>query len=69
MKNRLKGQCIRPKSKRIELGEKPTKYFINLETRNYVSKQIPNIENDYDSVILIKWKFYMKQNVFMKSFI
>lgn len=45
-KNRLKGQCIRSKSKWIDEGEKPSKYFINLETRNYISKQIPNIEKD-----------------------
>ena len=45
-KNRLKDQCIRSKSKWIEEGEKPTKYIINLETQNYVSKQIPNIEKD-----------------------
>ena len=38
-KNGLQGHCIRSKSKWIEEGEKPTKYFINLETRNYVSKQ------------------------------
>ena len=49
--NRLKDQCIRSKSKLIEEGEKPTKYFINLKTRNYVSKQIPNIKKDNGSVI------------------
>lgn len=45
-KNRLKGQCIRSKSKWIDEREKPSKYFINIETRNYISKQIPNIEKD-----------------------
>lgn len=34
-KNKLKGQCIRSKSKWIEEGENPTKYFIYLETRSY----------------------------------
>lgn len=43
-KNRLKGHCIRSKSKWIGEGEQPSRYFINLETRNFINKQIPNIE-------------------------
>ena len=41
----------RSKSKWIGEGDEPTKYFINLETQHYVSKQIPNIEKDDSSAI------------------
>lgn len=33
-------------------GGKLTRYFINLETRNFINKQIPNIEKDDESFIL-----------------
>lgn len=38
-RNRFKGQCIRSKAKWIEEDEKPSKYFINLESRNYTCKK------------------------------
>ena len=68
-KNRLKGQCIRSKSKWIEEGEKPTKYFINLETQNYVSNQIPNIEKDDGSVIFYQMEILHETKCFMKIFL
>ena len=66
-KNRLKGQCIRSKSKWIEEGEKPTKYFINLETQNYVSKQIPNIEKDDGSVIFDQMEILHETKCFYEN--
>ena len=70
--SRLNGQCIRSKSKLIEEAEKPTKYFINLESQNYVSKQLPNIDKDDGSVIFDQMEilhetkcFY--ENLFLKS--
>lgn len=48
---RLKGQCIRSKANWIDQGEKPTKYFANLESRNYINKQILVIEKDDGSII------------------
>ena len=38
--NKLKGSLIRSKAKWIEHGEKPSKYFCNLENRNFVSKRM-----------------------------
>ena len=37
-KKKMEGVFIRSKAKWIQQGEKPTKYFCNLENRNYVSK-------------------------------
>lgn len=45
-RNRFKGQCIRSRAKWIEEGEKPSKYFINLESRNYTCKIIPMVERE-----------------------
>jgi hypothetical protein len=43
-KEKLKGHYIRSKSKWIEEGEKPTKFFCNLESKNYYSKLISKIQ-------------------------
>jgi hypothetical protein len=48
---RLGGTFIRSKAKWIEHGEKPTKYFLNLEKRNFVNKTIRLIETDNGRVI------------------
>ena len=42
-KEKLKGHYIRARAKWIEDGEKPTKYFCNMESRNYYSKLISKI--------------------------
>ena len=41
--NKVEGIILRSKARWIDQGEKPTKYFLNLEKRNYVSKLIPKI--------------------------
>ena len=40
---KMKGVMIRAKAKYYEEGEKPTKYFLNLEEKNYVSKLITKL--------------------------
>ena len=39
-KEKLNGHCIRARAKWIEEGDKTTKYFCNMESRNYYSKLI-----------------------------
>ena len=39
-KEKLKGNMIRSKARWVEEGEKPTKYFCHLESRNYLNKTI-----------------------------
>lgn len=37
--HKLKGNYIRSRAQWIEEGEKPTRYFCNLESRNFINKQ------------------------------
>lgn len=39
-KEKLLGHMIRSRARWIEEGEKPSKYFCNLESRNYLNKTI-----------------------------
>ena len=39
----IKGLFIRSRAKWIEEGEKPTKYFLNMEKRNYINKTVTRI--------------------------
>ena len=40
---RLEGTMVRARARWIEQGEKPSKYFCNLENRNFVSKRIATL--------------------------
>lgn len=42
----MRGQLIRTRARWIEEGEKPTKYFANLEKRNFVNKNITKLTTD-----------------------
>ena len=42
----MRGVLIRTKARWIEDGEKPSKYFCNLEKRNYVNKTVTRIVDD-----------------------
>ena len=48
---KMRGHYIRSKMQWIEEGEKPSKYFINLETKNFVNKTIPKLVNNEGVVI------------------
>lgn len=50
-KEKLQGIMIRARIRWAEEGEKPTKYFCSLESRNYVNKTIPKVQRDDGSVI------------------
>lgn len=63
---RLEGALIRSRARWVKEGEKPSKYFCNLENRNYTSKSIRSlivganvIKNQKDIMIEIK-EFYHK---------
>ena len=45
-KEKMRGVLIRTKARWIEDGEKPSKYFCNLEKRNYVNKTVTRIVDD-----------------------
>ena len=44
-KEKIEGIMLRSRSRYEDLGEKPTKYFFNLEMRNYTSKIIHKLVN------------------------
>ena len=48
---KIKGEQIRSRVQWLDQGEKPTKYFCNLENKNYVEKTIRNIQLDNGSFI------------------
>ena len=43
---KLQGTLIRSRARWVEQGEKPTKYFCNLENRNFISKHVSSVVND-----------------------
>lgn len=43
---KIKGIMLRTKVTWLDSGEKPSKYFLNLENRNYTNKLIPKIIRD-----------------------
>lgn len=45
------GILIRSKARWIEVSEKLSKYFCNLENRNYISKNIKEIEKNNSEII------------------
>ena len=50
-KEKMEGHAIRSRARWIENGEKPTKYFCNLEKRNYLNKTIKKLEVDGNRII------------------
>lgn len=65
--NKLKGTLIRSRARWIQQGEKPSKYFCNLENRHFISKSMKSLisnsgEEITDSKLLKNevFKFYEK---------
>lgn len=50
-KEKIQGIIVRSRIKWAEEGEKPTKYFCSLESRNYVNKIIPKIVKEDGTLI------------------
>ena len=44
-KEKIEGMMLRSRSRYEDLGEKPTRYFLNSEKRNYTSKVIHKLVN------------------------
>ena len=68
---KLKGALIRARWHQLTEGEKPTKYVLNLENRNYVSKHIRELKVNNKTVtnpkdILDEMKFFY-QNLYNKK--
>ena len=50
-KEKIQGVMIRERVRWAEEGEKPTKYFCGLESKNYMSKTIFKVKKDNDSIV------------------
>ena len=65
-KQKLEGLKVRSKAVWVDQGEKPTKYFCNMENRNYISKCMPNLfkidgsKTECESEIVEETKTYYK---------
>ena len=66
-KKKLKGKFIRSRAKWIEEGEKPTKYFCNMESRNFTSKLISRIELDNGKVITDQTQILEETKLFYQN--
>ena len=50
-KEKMQGHLIRSRARWVEEGEKPTKYFCNLESRNFTNKTIKRITDKDNNII------------------
>ena len=65
----MNGVLIRSKLRWFKHGEKPSRYFLNMEKRNYVNKTINQIvENDNTCLTNSKEFFYETTGGFIKTF-
>ena len=51
---KIRGSYIRSRAKWIEEGEKPSKYICNLESKNFINKQISKLELENGQIL--QWK-------------
>ena len=58
--NKMQGILIRSRAHIIENGEKPTKFFCNLETNNYTSKTINVLEQE-NGVLITNQENFLKE--------
>ena len=64
--NKGKGSIIRSKTRWIEHGEKPTKYFFDLEKRNYNRKVIKSLKKSDEQTILDEAKILEEIEAYYK---
>ena len=66
-KEKIKGKIVRSRVKWVEEGEKPTKYFCGLESKNFVSKIIPKVEKDDGQIVKSQTDILKEIQNFYKS--
>ena len=66
-RKRTNGILVRSKAQWIEEGKKNTKYFLNLEKRNYEKKNIKKIINDKGKEITNKDKIIKEEDFFYRN--
>lgn len=63
-KEKLQGHVIRSRAKWVEEGEKPTKYFCSLESRNFLNKTIKKVEMDENNTIYDQSEILQQVKIF-----
>ena len=63
----LQGALIRSKSQWMEFGEKPTKYFCNLEKNNYINKAISKLVLENGNTIFDQSEILNQQQIFYEN--
>ena len=66
-KEELKGAYVRLRAEWLELGEKPSRYFLNLENRNMVNKSISEIQKDDKTTIKNQKQIIQEVNIFYEN--
>ena len=66
-KEKVEGLIIRSRARWYEMGEKSTKYFCNLENRNYTNKTIQELTLDSDEIITDQSKILNEIRDFYKN--
>ena len=62
--DKLKGHMIRSKAQYTDQGEKPTKYFCELEKHNYTSKIIGQVEKEDGSITVSQTEILKEIKIF-----
>ena len=64
---KMNGIILRSKSQWIADGEKPTKFFCNLEKHNFTSKIIPRVEKDDGTIVNDQFEILHEIELFYKN--
>ena len=64
---RTRGACLRSKARWFEWGERSSKYFLNLEKRNYQNKYINKLKKDDSSTITDPTEILNEQQRFFQT--
>jgi exonuclease III len=66
-KEKMQGHLIRSRARWVEEGEKPTKYFCNLESRNYINKVLKRVDIEGQDTIYDQFEILDKVKTFYKD--
>ena len=63
-----KGMLVRSRAQWVDEGEKPTKYFCGLESKNCTSKIIPKVEKDNGEIVTDQNEILKEAQYFYENF-
>lgn len=66
-KTKMQGQLIRSRTRWVEEGEKPNKYFCNLESRNFINKTIKRVDVGNDMIIYDQFEILKRIKSFYET--